>query len=105
VSPGEPFEIRLRVRNDGKRAFGAFKTEIQANLDGAAGVVSYPLPSKARPELAPGKSAELVVTVADGLPRRGVYSIVAGIQVIDLALAESTDYVNPDMPAVRLVVE
>jgi hypothetical protein len=105
VHSGEPFEIRLRVRNDGKRTSGAFRTELQANLEGESGVVSYPIASKARRELAPGASAEFAITWADGLPRRGVYSIVGGIQIIDLALVESTDYVNPQMPAVRLVVE
>lgn len=105
VRRDQPFAVRLRVRNGGERASGAFKTDIQANLDGAAGVVAYPLASEGRLELAPGASAEFVVVRAEGLPRPGVYAITAGLQVVDLALVESTDYVDADMPAARLVVE
>ena len=35
----------------------------------------------------------------------GVCSIVAGIQVLDLARVASTDYVNPDVPEERPVAE
>jgi len=105
VRPNQAFEVKLRAKNDGIRTFGTFKMEIQANRESATGVVSYPLGSEERLELRPGETAEFVIHAPNGLPESGVYVIAAGIQVVDLARAESTDYVNPNLPTARLVVE
>jgi hypothetical protein len=45
--------------------------------------------------LRPGETAEFVINNANGIPESGVYSIVAGTQVVDLARVDSTGYVNP----------
>jgi hypothetical protein len=105
VRPRQAFEVKLRARNEGVQAFGTFKAGIQANRESTAGVVSYQLGSEERLELQPGETAEFVIHATDGVPESGIYAIVPTIEVVDLARAESTDYVNPNLPTARLAVE
>lgn len=105
VHIGEPFNVKLRIRNESDQPSEAFEVQVQANVDTARSVLSYPVGGMEELKLRAGAETELVLTKSDGLPRSGVYTITAEVRLTDGELADDTNRVNPIVPKARLIVK
>lgn len=105
VHPGEPFDVKVRIRNQGGQPSEAFEVQVQANLNTASSVLSFPVGGMEKLKLRAGAETEVVLTKSDGLPRRGVYTIAVDVLLTGSELADDTNRVNPRVPKAQLIVQ
>ncbi|WP_348758642.1 hypothetical protein [Candidatus Methylocalor cossyra] len=100
----QAFAVTLEVSNRGGREAVSFEVEAQANRDAGTTVFSYPIGGRERARLGPGETAAIRLARPEGLPMAGVYTIMARLRLTEFEPAETTDRVDPRLPAARLVV-
>jgi len=105
VHRGELFHVKVSIRNQGGQPSEAFEVQVQANLDTAGSVLSFPVGGMEEMKFRAGEETEVVLTKSDGLPRSGIYTITVDVLLTDGELADDTNRVNPIVPKARLIVK